>query len=165
MNHVNYIDRIRAYYLGQGYRKPYRWARFDEVPFTPLSKPLSQSRATLVSTGEVAIKGDPTTEQDPVAQGRVRAVYSVPADTPPERLHSRTHSYDRHATHLDDVNAYFPVTRLHEAARAGRLGGVTPRLHGVYNEYSHRKTVERDAPEVLARCRADGADVALVVPV
>ena len=30
---VRYIDRTRAYYLSQGYDKPYRWAHFDDVPF------------------------------------------------------------------------------------------------------------------------------------
>ena len=53
---VKYIDRTRDYYLSQGYKKPYQWAHFDDVPFTPLSKPLSESRVTLVSTSDVAVR-------------------------------------------------------------------------------------------------------------
>ncbi|PPR19565.1 MAG: hypothetical protein CFH40_02253, partial [Alphaproteobacteria bacterium MarineAlpha10_Bin3] len=48
MNHVRYIDKTRDYYLSQGYDKPYRWANFDDVPFTPLNKPLAESRGEIV---------------------------------------------------------------------------------------------------------------------
>ncbi|HWM77103.1 MAG TPA: glycine reductase, partial [Methylomirabilota bacterium] len=33
---ILYMQRTRDYYLALGYGNPYRWARFDEVPFTPL---------------------------------------------------------------------------------------------------------------------------------
>ena len=35
---IAYIDRTRAYYLALGYDNPYRWARFEDVPFTRLTK-------------------------------------------------------------------------------------------------------------------------------
>ena len=38
--YVRYIDKTRAYYLSQGYEKPYAWANNASAPFTPLSKPL-----------------------------------------------------------------------------------------------------------------------------
>jgi len=66
---------------------------------------------------------------------------------------------------LDDPNAYFPLQRLHEAAAGGRIGKVAADCLGVYNAYSQRKTSERDAPEVLAHCRAMAVDVAILVPV
>jgi hypothetical protein len=92
-------------------------------------------------------------------------VYNLPSDTPVERLYSRTHSYDRYATTLDDVGAYYPITQLHEATARGRIGKVAVDCIGVYNAYSQRKTTERDAPEVLALCRAMAVDVAVLVPV
>ena len=56
MTHVRYMDRIRDYYIAQGYEKPYRWAHFEDVPFTPLKKPLSESKVTLFSTSDVSVK-------------------------------------------------------------------------------------------------------------
>jgi hypothetical protein len=47
---------------------------------------------------------------------------------------------------------------------AGRIGAVAGRFHGAPTNRSHRVTVETDAPEILARVRDDGADVAIVVP-
>lgn len=162
--YVRYIDKTRAYYLSQGYAKSYVWANNDSAPFAPLRKPLAASTITLISTSEIAIKGDPRFDDNPEtrAQGNV---YGVPSDTPAAKLYSRTQSYDRYATSLDDPNAYFPIDRLHEAAADGRIGKVAPGCLGVYNAYSQRKTIERDAPEVLAQCRAMGVDVAVLVPV
>ena len=47
---VSYIDRSREYYGAQGYTRPYTWAHYREVPFSPLRKPLSGCRVGLVTT-------------------------------------------------------------------------------------------------------------------
>ncbi len=164
MTHVRYIDKTREYYLAEGYDKPYHWAHFDEVPFAPLSKPLSECRVALLSTSDVAIKSDDV-ENDPTHEILVGNVYSIASDLPLDQLYSRQVHYDTHATHLDDVNTYHPITRLHEMAESGRIAGVAERTHGVYTSYSHRRTMEVDAPEALKRCREDGVDVAVLTPV
>ena len=164
MTYVRYIDKTREYYRSQGYEKPYKWAYFDDVPFTPLNKPLAKCLVALVSTGEVEVK-DLDLSEDENQMGNVGGVYSIPSETSEDRLFSGSHSYDKHATTLEDVNAYFPSARLHEAVKEGRIGGLTDRCIGVYNAYSQRRTMDRDAPEVLKRLREDGADVALMVPV
>lgn len=164
MTHVKYIDRTRDYYLSLGYEKPYRWAHFDNTPFTPLKKPLSESRVTLVSTSEIAVRSWDD-QRTPLEKGEAANVYAVAADTPVAELYSQTYDFDKHATSLDDVNTYFPITRLHEAAAARRIGSVAPTLYGVYNAYSQRKTRETDAPEVLRRCRNEEVDLAILTPV
>lgn len=164
MTYVRYIDKTREYYRSQGYEKPYQWAHFDNVAFQPLSKSLADSRVALVSTGEVEVKGIDLSE-DENQMGNVGGVYSIPSTTSASNLFSASHSYDKHATTLEDVNAFFPTARLHEAVEDGRIGSLTKRFIGVYNAYSQRRTLERDAPEVLKRLREDGADVAVMVPV
>lgn len=163
-NYVRYIDKTREYYHSQGYEKAYQWAHFEEVPFTPLAKPLAESRVVLISTSEISIRGEEVAE-DENQMGIVGGVYSLPSDTPLDRLYSPSHSFDQAATTLEDVNAFYPVTHLHDAVADGRIADLTPRFHGVFNAYSQRRTRESDAPEVLARCREDGADVAVLVPV
>lgn len=164
-DYVKYIDRTREYYLAEGYKTPYKWAHFDNVPFARLSKPLNRCRVGLVTTSDIALRAESGERASHDAATFVGNVYSIPLDTPVERLYSRNEHYDRHATTLDDVNAYCPVTRLRELAAAGRIGSLAPRFHGVYTSYSQRITTERDAPEVLKRCREDGVEVALLTPV
>ena len=36
---IPYRQRIRDYYVTLGYGKPYAWAHYSDVPFTPLKKP------------------------------------------------------------------------------------------------------------------------------
>jgi D-proline reductase (dithiol) PrdB len=67
-------------------------------------------------------------------------------------------------TTAEDPNTWFPLARLHEAVKAGRVGALTPRFHGAPTNRSQRVTLETDAPELLRRCREDGADAALLVP-
>lgn len=162
--YVRYIDKTRDYYLSQGYDKPYQWAQYDDVPFTPLTKPLAQCRVTLVSTSEISIRGAEHAD-DETSTGIVGGTYTIPSDLNADQLYSPSRSFDQAATTLEDVNAFFPTTRLHEAVAVGRIAGLTARFHGVFNAYSQRRTRERDAPEVLKRCREDGADVAVLVPV
>jgi hypothetical protein len=51
-----------------------------------------------------------------------------------------------------------------ELASEGLFGGLTARLQGVPTEYSQRKTLTEDAPEILSRVREDGADAAVLCP-
>ena len=37
---LDYLPRIKNYYIGLGYGKPYEWAKLDDVPFANLQKPI-----------------------------------------------------------------------------------------------------------------------------
>lgn len=157
---VSYIDRTREFYRAQGYENAYRWARFDEVPFARPAKPLSECRLTLVTTASPFHERPPS---DGVLRGG-KEVWSGPTDSPPERLYTEDLAWDKEATHTDDVDSFLPIGRLREFAAAGRIGGLGARFHGVPTDYSQRRTKEQDAPEILRRCREDGVDAALLVP-
>ena len=163
MSHVRYMDRTRDYYHAQGYEKAYKWAHHDDAPFTPLKKPLRESRLALISTSQIAVRTWED-QRTPTEKGEVGMVYPIPSDMPVDDLYSQSHSYDRHATTLDDVNAYFPITRLQELQAEGRFGSLGSNAYGVYTGYSQRKTRETDAPQVLERLRQEAVDVALLTP-
>lgn len=164
MAHVEYLNRIRDYYLSQGYEKPYVWSHYEEVPFAPLKKPLSECRVTLFSTSDVSIKMDDGSGP-PETETTVGNVYSIPWDTPLDRLYSRQESFDRYATTLDDINSYLPLTRLDEFAAEGRIAGRTSNFHNVNRGYSQRMMLEQAAPAALEKCREAAADVAILTPV
>ncbi len=157
---VSYIDRTREFYAAQGYDTPYRWARNSEVPFAKLTKPLSACRVTLVTT---ASQSTTARANDGVLRG-AKEVWSGSTAEPPERLYTDDLAWDKQATHTDDVESFLPIERLRAHVAAGRVGGLTARFHGVPTDYSQRRTIEVDAPEILRRCREDEADVALLVP-
>ena len=150
--YVSYIDKSREYYRASGYERPYRWAHYEDAPFSPLTKPLSRSRIGVVTTADRAPSGAP----------RVTKLFAAP-NSESGRLFTEK-SWDREATHTDDPETYLPLARLAEHVEAGHVGSLSPRFYGVPTEYSHRKTLTEDAPEVLARLRDDGAQAAILVP-
>jgi len=151
--HVSYIDRTRHYYSALGYPKPYVYAHHLDVPFSPLAKPLSESRVALITTAS-AWCDDPT--------DHVHAVWSGSSATPPDRLFTDNLAWDKESTHTRDVESFLPLRKLTDVAASGRIGSVSPRFYGVPTEYSQNRTVRHDAPAVLAMCREDAVDVALI---
>ena len=157
---VSYIDRTREFYMAQGYAEPYQWAYFDEVPFRRLPGALSESRLTLITTAS------PFREESAPEAGLLlsKEVWAGPSDAPPPRLFTADLAWDKETTHTDDLDSFFPIHHLQELVQAGRIGGLAARFHGVPTEYSQRRTIEQDAPEILRRCREDEVDAALLVP-
>jgi hypothetical protein len=162
MTHVRYIDKTREYYRAEGYAAPYRWAHFDDIPFAPLAKPLADCRVGLVTTSEMAIAGEPAPDDDADAG---RDVYALPTDIAVDRLFSRKESYDRYATTLSDVDAYLPLTHLRALVAEGRIRALAPRFQVIYSQYSQKKTLTVDAPEILRQMREDRVDVAVLTAV
>jgi hypothetical protein len=162
---IPYMQRTRDYYLALGYGNPYRWAHFDDVPFAPLKKPLAEARVALITTA-APYRSD-AGNQGPGApyNGRAKffSVYSGSTDAV-HNLRISHVGYDRDHTSAEDPNTWFPLAQLKNAIGAGRIGALTPRFHGAPTNRSQRVTREIDAPELLARCREDGADAVLLVP-
>jgi hypothetical protein len=161
---IAYIERTRTYYQALGYGAPYRWAHYAEVPFHALPRPLAKARVALVTTAAPYQPGKG--EQDPPAYNaaiKFFAVYSLDA----ERDHDLRIAHvavDRKHTTGGDPGAYFPLPALRRAAALGRIGSIGPRIHGLPTNRSHRATIETDCAALLARCREDGADAAILAP-
>jgi D-proline reductase (dithiol) PrdB len=162
---IPYMARTREYYAAIGYTTPYRWAHYVDAPFQPLRKPLAQSRITIVTT---AAPFDPAKgDQGPGAKynggAKFHAVYDGDTSKPHDLRISHI-AYDRAHTSAEDSGTWFPLPQLKRLAAAGRIGEVAPRFFGAPTNRSHRVTVETDAPEILARCRADRVDATVLVP-
>jgi glycine/betaine/sarcosine/D-proline reductase family selenoprotein B len=67
-------------------------------------------------------------------------------------------------TTADDSGTWFPLPTLRALAASGRIGRVAPRFYGAPTNRSHRVTTDTDAPEIVKRAKADGVDVAVLVP-
>ena len=85
-------------------------------------------------------------------------------DPAPEQLFTDHLSWDKETTHTNDIGSFLPIAALRAFAESGRVGSLAARFHGVPTDYSQRRNIEVDAPEILRRCREDEVDVALLVP-
>ncbi len=161
---IAYLPRIRTYYQALGYGTPYEWARFDDVPFLPLSKPLSSCRVTLVTTAapHQPGKGDQGPGAAYNAAAKFYSVYSGDTATDPDLRISHV-AIDRKHTTAEDINSYFPLEALRRSAALGRIGGLTRQFHGLPTNRSKNTTIDVDCVDLIARCKADSADAAILV--
>lgn len=151
---VPYMERTRLYYRALGYDGDYTWAHFEDVPFARLKKPLADCRIGLVTTA------GPPDRSNRDARGR-KQVWSGNVSAPPTSFDTDV-AWDKEATHTDDRETFLPIDAATRLAGAGLFAGLTTRFHGAPTDYSHKKTLEQDAPEILRRLRDDGADAALL---
>ena len=154
MNPINYMQRTRDFYRAQGFEKDYEWAHYDEIPFTPLRKPLGECTVAIVTTAVV--------ESD--IPKPVRKATSYPYSALPSKLNTNEQAWDKVTTHTDDRQSYFPLEALEELLSSGKVKKIAPRFHFIPTEYSQGNTLEIDAPAILAACREDAVDIALLVP-
>ena len=163
---IPYRQRIRDYYQALGYGAPYRWAHYAEAPFQPLAKPLAECRVALITTRRPyqPDKGDQGPGAPYNAAAKFYTVYSGDAAVDHDLRISHV-AYDRAHTTAEDRNTWFPLRQLRLSAAAGRIGALAPRFHGAPTNRSQRTTLDQDCPELLARCREDEADAAILVPI
>jgi hypothetical protein len=163
---IPYRERISTYYQTLGYGAPYRWAHYAEVPFTPLKKPLAESRVGLVTTAAPyqPDKGDQGPGAAYNGSAKFYTVYS--GDTALDHDLRISHiGYDRLHTAATDSNTWFPLPLLRDVARSGRIGELAPRFHGAPTNRSQRVTLEQDCPALYERLAQDKVDAAILVAV
>ncbi len=162
---IPYMQRTRDYYKAIGYTTPYRWAHPIGAPFTPLRKPLAQSRITIITTAAPYQPGKGDQGPGAAYNGSAKFYQVYDGDTSQPHDTRISHiGYDRKHTTATDSNSWFPLPQLLRLAAAGRIGAVGPRFFGAPTNRSHRVTIDTDAPDILARCQADGIDAAIIVP-
>lgn len=151
---VPYMERTRHYYRALGYETDYVWAHHDDVPFARLSKPLRASTVALITTA------GPPDLSNRDARNR-KHVWSGEVANPPSTFDTDV-AWDKEATHTDDRETFLPIDAINRLVADGTIGALSPRFHGAPTDYSHRKTNEEDAPEILRRLREDKVDAALL---
>lgn len=167
MEHVPYIDKTHAYYRAQGYSRDYAWAQNDLCGFAELTKPISKSRIGLVSTASLVRldeNGRPL-DASRIMGSSVLEVFPIASDWPATRLRSTSEDHDRFQTDMSDLGAYFPKDHLLNFAGEGLIGSFTEICWRILPNYSKRKVVKVDAPEVLRQVNENSVDAVVLTPV
>lgn len=145
--------------------RAYRWRRVDPVPWTPLRRPLSESRLALVSSAGFVLPGQVPFDES--KRGGDPSFREIPSDTEAGVLVDthRSEAFD-HTAMCRDPNLAFPVDRIRELASRGRIGSVNPRHLSFMGSLTAPGRLVRDTAPAAARSLVDdGVDVALLVPV
>ncbi len=153
---IEYIPRTRTLYGGH---EPYRWVVNEDVPWTPLSKPLSQCRVALAgSAGVYHVSQTPFHTKDDTS------LREIPTDALPEDLRVVHFGY-RTGDAKKDPNCVFPLPRLRELEKEGLIGEFAdPAYAFMGGIYSARRVREELAPRLVSRLTRAGVDLLYLVP-
>lgn len=137
----------------------YVFHQIEPTPWTPLKRPLRESRVSLVTTAGLRLA---TQHQFAVARNvgsaehREVSVYVRPSD-----LAYDFTNYDPTEAQ-EDINVLVPVDRVRELVDERTLGGVTETLHSFFGLCEDIQRLKESAAAVAGRILSQGADVALI---
>jgi D-proline reductase (dithiol) PrdB len=137
------------------------------IPWSPLCKPLRQSKVALISSAGIALKTDRPFDQEGERQNpwwgdpsyRVIPAAATEADV---RLY-HMHIDPRPAQ--QDLNCLFPLARLKELENLGEIGASAGQHFSMMGYILQPETLLRETvPAMIHDLRAERADVVVLVP-
>ena len=135
--------------------KPLEMSRYC-IPFTPFRKKLEESSVCLVTTAAVRRKDDKPFEVEGDTSFRTILSDATAADLAYDDAH-----YD-HACVDKDLNCVFPIDRLTELAREGRIGGLAERHFSLGFSMALREMRETTVPAVAREVDRTRPDLVLL---
>ena len=174
LEHV-YEWNVRAYRPDLDHHE-FHWS-YDDSPFTPMAKPLAESRLALFTSSGHFVEGDDPepfgvrgmTQEE--AAGRIKdfgkgepQLSTIPSDTPVERLVVRHGGYDVRAARKD-ANTVFPIERLREFQQEGVIGELAPNAYSFVGATSQIRLKKKFGPEWAQMLKDQAVDAVLLVPV
>ena len=147
------------------------WAAREKpgaIPFTPLPKPLRECTVALLSSAGVALRSDRPFDQE---GERRNPWWGDPTfrEIPLGTTEAEIKIYHLHISPRfgeADLDVVLPMRRLSELAAEGFVGRAA-RTHYSTMGYilDARELIEKTAPAIAERMRAEGVDAAALVPV
>ena len=164
------VDSFR--YVSPLITRYYKLSRVDKdlpIPWTPLARPVNQSRFALVTTGGLYHKG----EEPPFDLERERqnppwgdpSFRTLPADMKPSEV-GVSHFHINSCDILEDMNILLPVQRLRELSAEGRVGGLAAHAYSFmgYQGFPADLTGWKDTygPQVAEKMCSEKVDCVLL---
>ena len=137
------------------------------IPWTPLSKPLSECTVALITSGGVALRTDRPFDQEGEQQN---PWWGDPSYRVIPRT-VRTEEIRVYHQHIDssfaeeDVNCLLPIDRLEELADAGIVAGAAPSHYSFMGYLLEPDVFLQDSvPQIISQLRHESVDLAALVP-
>jgi D-proline reductase (dithiol) PrdB len=137
------------------------------IPWTPLSKPLSECSVTLLSSAGIALKSDRPFDQEGERQNPWWG-------DPSYRILPKTATQDEvrmYHMHIDpsfaeqDLNCLFPLERLQEMEDSRRIGRMGTRHYSIMGYILDPQVLLcQTVPALIRDLKEDLADVVVLVP-
>jgi D-proline reductase (dithiol) PrdB len=161
MEPIRYVEKLNRYYQSQGF-PPYDWTVNESAPLTPLRKPLSDCRVSMLTSGGISRRAAPP--WNPNARNDLR-LDAIESDAPSSDFQVHDDYYD-HRSVRQDLNCMFPIDRLRELVSEEVIESIAPRLWSGFmgRIYKRSEVTGVAAPALAAELRKDGVDLFVLIP-
>jgi D-proline reductase (dithiol) PrdB len=142
---------------------------YANIPWTPPTKPLTESKVALLSTAGISMKGDPPFDMD---RERREPLWGDPSW---RRISSDASSATVEVNHLhiktdyvlEDLNVALPLDRLRELVEDGVVGAVADNHYSTMGYQGADTSVleNQSAPEIARSLLEEGVDLLMLAPV
>lgn len=138
-----------------------------DIPWTPLQKPIEQTRFTLMTTAGISMKSDPPfnierEKQEPAwGDPTFREIpnTAIESDIDVSHLHINTDYI------YQDLNVMLPLARFREFEFDGIIGSLTPTCYSYYGfQMDPKVLLEETMPKVALKMLSEGVEAVVLTP-
>ncbi len=146
------------------------WIKLEtprEIPWTPLSKPLSECTVALISSGGLALKTDRPFDQEGERQNPWWGdpSYRIIPRTATEEDVNIYHLHVDPTFVTQDLNCLLPLQRLAEMEAAGEIGRSAPSHYSFMGYTLQPHTLlEESTPDIVRHLQGEEVDVVVLIP-
>ncbi len=137
------------------------------IPWTPLSKPLSQSTLSLVTSAGISLKTDPPFDMEREKKEATwgdRSFRAIPSDTTAADINVN-HLHINTGYILQDINVMLPLARMKEFEREGTIGRLAPTAYSFYGfQWESTDFLTQAIAPMSVRMREEGVEAVILSP-
>jgi D-proline reductase (dithiol) PrdB len=136
----------------------------DTTPWSPLRKPLSQAKISLVTSAGLHLRHDKPFIGDP--KGGDTSYRVIPSTAKAaDILQSHVSIGFDHTAIMRDMNVTLPINRVRELVDKGIVGGLAQNYYSFMGAIRNPKPlIETTGPEVACRLKDEGVDLVFITP-
>ena len=137
------------------------------IPWTPMSKPLSQSTLALVTSAGISLKTDPPFDMEREKREAIwgdRSYRAIPRGTTEKEI--EVNHLHINTTHIkQDINVILPLARMAEFEQEKIIGSLAPTSYSFYGFQWQNTDFLKEAIEPISKLmKAEKVEAVLMTP-
>lgn len=146
------------------------WIKMEEprpIPWTPLSKPLSECKVAMISSGGIAMKDEKPFDQEGERQNPWWGdpSHRIIPKTASEKDVEIYHLHINPAFARQDINCLLPIQRLNELEEAGEIGSAAESHYSIMGYLlKPEEMLEQSIPAIIQQLKNEQVDAVVLVP-
>lgn len=137
------------------------------IPWTPLSKPLSEATLALVTSAGISLKTDPPFDMEREKREAIwgdRSFRAIPSGTTEADINAN-HLHINTDYIIQDINVILPLARMREFEREGTIGRLAPTAYSFYGfQWENTDFLTEAIKPMSERMKEEGVDAVILTP-